>query len=156
MSSISISERLIKRWGNDFTTCLFQVRVMGSWSPSSSSGHQAGPLWTGCPSTTEPLTPTATQTGTKQTSQVTSHAHLWEVGGNWRPLEETHADLGKCANSADSGPSRDQFFSLDSAIEKWCWITRFKGPLYFSKTCTLTEFHGAAWTVTMGHDSKQY
>lgn len=57
----------------------------------------------------------------------TSHAHLWDVGGNLSSLEKTHTDVERtCKLHTDGGPSQKLIFFLINIKmrqhwTKWCY-----------------------------------
>lgn len=66
---------------------LFQFRVVVAESIPAVQGTRRDPPWTRRP----PITrlPSPSQTGTMETRQFSSHAHLWDVGGTRVPGENS-------------------------------------------------------------------
>lgn len=107
--------------------CSFLFRVLygvgGRGGRTEATAAAQGPgrdsPWTGCRSTTEPLTPTGAQTGTMWSGQFTSGAHLRDVGETGVPRETPHRHGKNTQAPYRQWPGLGiHFFSLINVITK--------------------------------------
>lgn len=101
------------------------------------SGHRQDPLWAGPPSISETLTPTVTHTGTAETHQFTSCAHLWAVGGNQRTQRKPRQTQREHENSTQTvaWAGNDFFFSsiynetlFEDLLCMYIWPNKIPAP----------------------------